>query len=144
MAVEQSGKAIEQAHDVNEDAAHRTLTTLAPIFIPLSFVAAVFGMNVKTFNPDIDVPVWSFFATALPITALSVALVWYWDWISRAAPMVRNSLHAFIMKWVRRLGVVSVLKLLKGSVAKGFALAGATSLAVESPAFQVFSRPPAE
>lgn len=72
MGVLESQKSIEQAEQVNE------LTKLAFFYIPLSFVAAIFGMNVHELedNP----PIWMFFATALPVAALSVLAV---SWLDR-------------------------------------------------------------
>lgn len=56
-------KGINQARQVH------VLTKLAFIFIPLSFVASLFGMNVSAFKgyPSI----WIYFVIAVPLTALS-------------------------------------------------------------------------
>ncbi|KAF8862924.1 hypothetical protein BDZ45DRAFT_574236, partial [Acephala macrosclerotiorum] len=77
IAVEESRKAIQQANDV------KALTTLATVYIPLSFVAGIFGMNVTQLNPNplVNIPLWMYFAIALPITAASMLLVWYWGWL---------------------------------------------------------------
>ncbi|PVH86826.1 hypothetical protein DL98DRAFT_406303 [Cadophora sp. DSE1049] len=124
MAVEESRKAIEQANDV------KALTTLATIYIPLSFIAGVFGMNVKTFDPDINVPIWSFFAIALPATALSMVLVWYWNSILRAGPLIRDAFVTLIKRLVERFRISPIPR---GGVAKGLALGGGTSIAVGRP-----------
>ena len=56
-------KGIGQAQEI------RGLTKLAFVFIPLTFVAGLFGMNVSEFkgNPSI----WIYFVVAVPLTALS-------------------------------------------------------------------------
>jgi hypothetical protein len=83
IAVEESRKAIQQANDIKWRnvrkhltprilTRHRALTTLATVYIPLSFVAGVFDMNVTQFNPQINVPIWIYFIVALPITAVSM------------------------------------------------------------------------
>lgn len=56
-------KGINQAKQVHD------LTKLAFIFIPLSFVASIFGMNVSAFKDD--PPIWIYFVIALPLTMLS-------------------------------------------------------------------------
>jgi hypothetical protein len=67
MSILESQKSIEQSQQVNK------LTRLAFVYIPLSFISSVFGMNVKEIqtNP----PMWVFLGTALGFTFLSVCLV---------------------------------------------------------------------
>lgn len=66
IGVLESQKSIAQAQQVN------TLTRLAFVYIPMSFIAAVFGMNVK----EIDTlpSIWVFFAVAVPFTLVSLGL----------------------------------------------------------------------
>jgi hypothetical protein len=63
----------EQTREINN------LTRVAFLFLPLSFVASIFGMNVAQFanNP----PIWIFFATAVPCT-LATFLIAKWDAIT--------------------------------------------------------------
>ncbi|KAF7932540.1 uncharacterized protein EAE98_003839 [Botrytis deweyae] len=77
IAVEESRKAIQQANDV------KALTVLATVYIPLSFVAGVFGMNVSELNSGIDVDIWVYFAISIPVTIASMVLVWKWEWLTR-------------------------------------------------------------
>ncbi|TGO12977.1 hypothetical protein BTUL_0079g00380 [Botrytis tulipae] len=77
IAVEESRKAIQQANDV------KALTVLATVYIPLSFVAGVFGMNVSELNSGIDVDIWLYFAISIPVTIASMVLVWKWEWLTR-------------------------------------------------------------
>ena len=65
MQLLEAKKGIDQAKQVHD------LTRLAFIFIPLTFVSGVFGMNVSTFK-DYP-PLWIYFAVAIPITLFS----WY-------------------------------------------------------------------
>ncbi|KAF7882667.1 uncharacterized protein EAF02_006030 [Botrytis sinoallii] len=81
IAVEDSRKAIQQANDV------KALTVLATVYIPLSFVAGVFGMNVSELNSGIDVDIWLYFAISIQVTIASMVLVWKWEWLTRK---VRN------------------------------------------------------
>jgi Mg2+ and Co2+ transporter CorA len=66
-SVEQSQMSIAQSRQINK------LTRLAFVYIPLSFISSVFGMNVKEIqaNPSI----WVFFATAIAFTFLSICVV---------------------------------------------------------------------
>ncbi|THV51585.1 hypothetical protein BGAL_0106g00250 [Botrytis galanthina] len=77
IAVEESRKAVQQANDV------KALTVLATVYIPLSFVAGVFGMNVSELNSGIDVDIWLSFAISIPVTIASMVLVWKWEWLTR-------------------------------------------------------------
>jgi Mg2+ and Co2+ transporter CorA len=68
----------EQTREINN------LTRVAFVFLPLSFVASIFGMNVAQLagNP----PIWIFFATAVPCT-LATFMIAKWDsimsWLMR-------------------------------------------------------------
>lgn len=63
MSILESQKSIEQSRQVNK------LTKLAFVYVPLSFVSSVFGMNVKEIqtNP----PMWMFVVTAVAFILLS-------------------------------------------------------------------------
>ena len=65
MQLLEAKKGIDQAKQVHD------LTRLAFIFIPLTFVSGVFGMNVSTFK-DYP-PLWTYFVIAVPLTFCS----WY-------------------------------------------------------------------
>lgn len=71
----QTQRSEEQTHEIN------SLTRVAFFFLPLSFVASIFGMNVAQFadNPQI----WLFFATAVPCT-MATFVVAKWDTIKGA------------------------------------------------------------
>lgn len=63
MSLLESRRSIDEAHAVTR------LTELAFIFIPLSFSASIFGMQVESFaNP---VPIWYFFVVATVATSFS-------------------------------------------------------------------------
>ena len=65
MQLLEAKKGIDQAKQVHD------LTSLAFIFIPLTFVSGVFGMNVSTFK-DYP-PLWTYFVVAIPLAFFS----WY-------------------------------------------------------------------
>jgi uncharacterized membrane protein YfcA len=66
MQIIESRRAIEEAESVTK------LTELAFFFIPLTFTASVFGMQVKESDPRVHLSV--FFALALPLTVFSYAV----------------------------------------------------------------------
>jgi hypothetical protein len=105
----------------------RALTTLATVYIPLSFVAGLFGMNVTTFTSDIKVPFWTYFAVALPITIASMALVWYWTWLPVLGASIMKKIGEWRAYWDRRLFSKAVSE---GAIVKGLAQAGGLSAAV--------------
>ena len=70
MQLLEAKKGIDQTKQVHK------LTRLAFIFIPLTFVSGVFGMNVSTFK-DYP-PLWTYFVVAIPLTFVS----WYGSGIS--------------------------------------------------------------
>ncbi|KAJ5363981.1 uncharacterized protein N7496_009694 [Penicillium cataractarum] len=57
--IRESEKAIAEAQGVTK------LTKLAVFFVPLSFVASVFGMNVQEVNPGSNPPFWSWVVASL-------------------------------------------------------------------------------
>ncbi|KAK4614154.1 hypothetical protein CLAFUW4_09099 [Fulvia fulva] len=82
----ESQKAIAQAEDLGR------LTRLATIFVPLTLIAAFFGMDSSLFGQG-TLPIWVFFAAAGPTLVLSVLLLmprwrqrltsWFWPSIRR-------------------------------------------------------------
>lgn len=100
---------------------YRALTTLATIYIPLSFVAGLFGMNVTTFNPQINVPIWTYFAAAIPITIGSMVLVWYWTWVREVGPQLVRMTKQVKLYWQAKIRGEAVPKsaVMKGLVQVG-------------------------
>jgi len=72
--VEESRKGIEQSGRL------KRLTLLATIFLPLSFTASLFGMNVDLFGQSTVEP-WWFFVLCVPIT-LFTYVMYVCDWKS--------------------------------------------------------------
>ncbi|KAF2009120.1 hypothetical protein BU24DRAFT_90890 [Aaosphaeria arxii CBS 175.79] len=70
-AIEESRKAIEQSERLKK------LTLLATLFIPLTFSASLFGMNIDILGQN-GVQFWWFFVLCIPIT-LSVYILYLWD-----------------------------------------------------------------
>ena len=70
LQVRESKEQIKEARSVTN------LTRLAFVFIPLSFTASVFGVNVKQLGQG-DVSIWVFFVTSLPVFAISVILLFF-------------------------------------------------------------------
>lgn len=68
LSIQASQRSIEEAVSV------KRLTQLAFVFIPLSFVTSLFGMNVKEISGD-GVRLWVFLVTAISVTFL-IFLMW--------------------------------------------------------------------
>lgn len=70
-----SGKTITDATPPLPDPANllhsRGLTTLATIFVPLSFVASLLGMNVRQLSAQNSISISMYFVIAIPLTAVS-------------------------------------------------------------------------
>lgn len=70
------------------------LTRLAAFFIPLGFVATVFGMNVIQMQ---DQPMWRFIATAIGVSALTLVVMDFWPvcwaWILRHSGTATRSMN---------------------------------------------------
>jgi hypothetical protein len=73
--LEESRRAIEQAEKL------KRLTILAFFFIPLSFLASIFGMNFKQFGQG-QQSLWIYFVLALPVLWLS-AMILFWEKIRK-------------------------------------------------------------
>lgn len=69
--IRESEKAIAEAQGVTK------LTKLAVFFVPLSFVASVFGMNVQEVNPGSNPPFWSWVVVSLAVGVITWALFKY-------------------------------------------------------------------
>jgi hypothetical protein len=64
----ESQKAIHRADD------QRRLTVLAYLFLPLSLIASLFGMNVKELDPDSSQSIWLPFVVLAPVGVISYLL----------------------------------------------------------------------
>ncbi|KAJ5414879.1 hypothetical protein N7509_000213 [Penicillium cosmopolitanum] len=91
ISIQESKKGLEQAERVG------LLTLLAFVFIPLTFISSLFGMNVTAFtspNPSLKY----FFAIALPFTAVCVAIP-LWGQIRKGyaslCTMIKNRYFGF-------------------------------------------------
>ncbi|THU97656.1 hypothetical protein K435DRAFT_662456 [Dendrothele bispora CBS 962.96] len=60
---------------VRDSAAMKQIAYLSMVFLPASFVAAFFGMNVKEIEPETKGTLSIYFETAIPLTALTVWIV---------------------------------------------------------------------
>ncbi|KAJ7747969.1 hypothetical protein DFH07DRAFT_830716 [Mycena maculata] len=60
---------------VRDSAASAQIAYLSMIFLPASFVAGIFGMNISEFSPDTHGSWWKYVATALPLTVVTVWIV---------------------------------------------------------------------
>ena len=60
-----------------QDRALYAFTIVTIIFLPLSFVATVFGMNTSDVR-DMEMGQWAYWSTAVPITAVVVFLGLLW------------------------------------------------------------------
>ena len=69
--IEESRRAIEQSERLKK------LTLLATFFIPLSFSASLFGMNIDVLGQS-TVSIWWFFVLCIPITVCAY-VVYLWD-----------------------------------------------------------------
>jgi Mg2+ and Co2+ transporter CorA len=92
MSILESQKSIEQSQQVNK------LTKPAFVYIPLSFISSMFGMNVTELenNP----PIWIFFLTGFFFTFLSVCVA-SWQDVKRRGVILRqismNALTALLL-----------------------------------------------
>lgn len=80
-------KTMAQAQQVTK------LTQLAFVFIPLSFTATLFGMNVKPIEESATVPLWLWFAISVPVLGLSIAVMLWGEgwWRSWAALQLKRT-----------------------------------------------------
>jgi hypothetical protein len=72
--IEESHKAIEQAEGV------ANLTRLAFFFIPLSFTASVYGMNIKQFTNDASLSIWVWIVTSAITLVVSYLVLSWGNW----------------------------------------------------------------
>ena len=62
----------------------KVLTIMASIFIPLTFLAGIYGMNFESI-PELKVP-WAYHALLLTMVIIAAGMVWYFwhkGWIGR-------------------------------------------------------------
>lgn len=73
ISIQDASLSVAQGKLSNQQALRATqLTLLASIYVPLSFVTGIFGMNLKELNGS-SLPIWVFFATlvvAVAVTAI--------------------------------------------------------------------------
>ncbi|KAJ5201241.1 Mg2+ transporter protein CorA-like/Zinc transport protein ZntB [Penicillium cf. viridicatum] len=89
MGLLDSRRSIEEAHAVAR------LTELAFIFVPMSFAASVFGMQIEPFaNP---VPISNFFIVAIVVTAFAylMRMTMHSDWLIDLKAAVRNDVRRY-------------------------------------------------
>lgn len=70
----------ETKHSANMAMTVKRLTTIGTIFIPLSFVCSVWGMNFKELGTGSQ-PLWMWFATVAPVVLIAY-LVYRWDFLT--------------------------------------------------------------
>ena len=87
--VAESRKGIEQAERV------KRLTVLATIFIPISFVTSLFGMNFREFGTG-KLSIWLFVAVAIPVLICAyIAFIWNYAYVRRLGPALRAAFAVF-------------------------------------------------
>ncbi|KAK4116391.1 hypothetical protein N656DRAFT_794706 [Canariomyces notabilis] len=72
-SIKETERSIEQSHRLGH------LSKLATVYVPLSFVSSLFGMNVLEISPE-TTPKWLYFAIALPLTFVSLAAITGWNY----------------------------------------------------------------
>lgn len=92
MALLDSRRSIDEAHAVTR------LTELAFIFIPLSFAASVFGMQIEPLASP--VPIWWFFVVAVAATgcSYSMRIVMRSHWLTRMKIEMRADIRKYANK----------------------------------------------
>ena len=116
MGLLDSRRSIDEAHAVTR------LTELAFLFIPLSFSASLFGMQIKPFEDS--VPVWIFLVVAITVTmfAYFMRLTMRSQWISSVKQSVKLDVRRYAEQHSLPIQVRSLSMLLllqwSGSVVK--------------------------
>ena len=82
IGIDENKRALTESRSVTR------ITYLAFVFIPMSFVATLFSMNIDAVRKDMSTVYWAFFATAVPLSGLAFLIAMYW------VPMTR-----LIDKW---------------------------------------------
>lgn len=92
------------AHAAQVDSrAMRTISILGLVFLPGTFISAVFSMSFFNFTPaTVDQPgrwnvsekFWLYWAVAIPVTALTVAVWWMWQKSMPTTPQVKFAAKA--------------------------------------------------
>jgi CorA-like Mg2+ transporter protein len=91
--IAESRRAMTQARRVGK------LTLLAFFYVPLSFTASFFGMNLEQFGTSTTIGIWVWFAVSAPVLLLSV-LFYVWD---IPAFVGRLSLYKRMKQWWRNM-----------------------------------------
>jgi magnesium transporter len=75
----------------------KVLTVVSSIFIPLTFVAGIYGMNFNTEKSPYNMPelnwYWGYPACLAVMVAISVCLLWFfWQrgWLQNSVPVKRD------------------------------------------------------
>ena len=64
---------------------NRYLAALGAVYLPLSFVTSLFGMNLKPFAQNTPGSLGLFFSVPVPITVISMLIVLNWTWLVSVA-----------------------------------------------------------
>ncbi|RPA85545.1 hypothetical protein BJ508DRAFT_411948 [Ascobolus immersus RN42] len=92
LAIQESRRAMEQAEVV------RRLTSLAFVFIPLTFTTGIFGMNVQGLQAD-GVSPWIPVVLAVAVTSVTLGLNWF-----SGRPRIDLDIFAKIERFQKSLG----------------------------------------
>jgi CorA-like Mg2+ transporter protein len=79
LSILETKKALEEQHAIGR------LTQLASIFLPITFITGIFGMNVKMFSER--APIWSFWVKTCPMLFPS----WFFGLWTAKSDIKRNS-----------------------------------------------------
>jgi len=60
---------------VRDSAAMKQISYLTMVFLPASFVAGIFGMNVEVINPGTNGTLWQYFTTTASLTVVTVWII---------------------------------------------------------------------
>lgn len=92
---------------VRDSAAMKQIAYLTMIFLPSSFVAGVFGMNIQEINPGTLGSLEHYFEVAIPLTAVTIWIIvaFQGKWTSNEGSSGRNMLTRLLWPYmaVRRL-----------------------------------------
>lgn len=92
-------KTMAQAQQVTK------LTQLAFVFIPLSFTATLFGMNVKPIEESATIPLWVWFAISVPVLGVSLAVMLWGEGLWRSCSALRFKTGSSQADYVSKHGV---------------------------------------
>ena len=86
-----SGRSIDQAAEVNR------LTKMAALFIPLSFTASIFGMNLREWNP---LPSWKWPFSCAIIFSLATLFWLYRSLLTERGPRIWGKVLESTKRWI--------------------------------------------